>query len=174
MENTTTPVTSTSVAVRYGLLTGLISIIISYGLNMAGLENSPAKWLTSLVLVGGIFLAQNAFKQQNQGFMSYGQGLKIGTLLAGIAGILSAISSYVYITFIDPDFLNRIMDKTRAEMEAKGTMSDAQIDQAMGWTSKMMNGPMMFVSVLVGSLIMGFLASLIITAITKNSRPEFE
>lgn len=174
MENTATPVTTTSVAVRYGLLAGLISVIISFGLNMAGLENSPAKWLTSLVLVGGIFLAQKAFKQQNGGFMSYGQGLGIGTILAVVSGLLSAIFSYVYITFIDPEFLGRIMDKTRAEMEAKGSMSDAQIDQAMGWTSKMMTGPMMFVSVLIGSLIMGFLVSLIVSAIVKNNRPEFE
>ncbi|PJJ61297.1 DUF4199 domain-containing protein [Hymenobacter chitinivorans] len=174
MENQSTPASSTAVGVRYGLLTGLISVIISFALNVAGLENSPAKWLTLLILIGAIVLAHRAYKQQNGGFMSYGQGLGIGTTLSAVSGVLSAIFTYVYVTIIDTNFIARLMDKTRADMEAKGSMSDEQIDQAMAMTGKFMNGPMMMVSVLIGAVMMGLLASLIISAITKNNRPEFE
>lgn len=174
MENTATPVSTSAVAIRYGLITGLVSVIISFALNMTGLEQSPAKWLTSIVLILGIVLAQKFFKQNNSGFMSFGQGLGIGTMLSAVVGVLSAIFSYIYVTFMDPDFASRILDKTRADMEARGGMSDAQIEQALSWTAKFLEGPLMAVFVLLMTVLMGFVVSLIISAFTKNSRPEFE
>lgn len=176
MENTSTvaAVSPTSVGVRYGTLVGLVSIIVSFVLNITGLEQSPAKWLTTVVLIVGIVFAHKFFKQQNEGFMSYAQGLGIGSVTSGIVGILSALYSYIHVNFIDPDFPTHILDKARSDMEAKGNLSDAQIEQGLAWTAKFLNGPLMLVVVLIGALFLGFLASLLISAITKNPRPEFE
>ena len=174
MENTTTSVTPSAVAIRYGLLAGLASVIISFGLNMAELEQTPAKWLGTVILILAIVLAHKFFKQQNGGFLSYGQGLSIGTILSVVVGVISAAFSYIYIRLVDPEFVNRIMDKTRSDMEARGNMSDAQIEQAMTWTAKFMDGPLMVGTVLFMIVLTGFLASLLISAITKNPRPEFE
>jgi hypothetical protein len=174
MENTTTTVTPSAVAIRYGLIVGIISVLISFALNIAELEQSPAKWLTSIVLIVGIVLAHKFFKQENRGFMSFGQGLSIGTVLSVVVGFLSAIFSYIYVTFIDTNFSARLLEKTRADMEAQGNMSDAQIEQALSWTAKFMEGPYMAAFVLIFSLLIGFLVSLVVSAFTKNSRPEFE
>lgn len=174
MENTATPVSTSAVAVRYGILTGLVSVIISFVLNMAELEQSPARWLTTIVLIVGIVLAHKFFKQQNGGFLTYGQGLSIGTIISVVVGVLSAIFSYIYINFIDTSFTARLIEKARADMEAQGRMTDAQIDQAMIWTTKLMNGPLMVAMVVFMIVLMGFLASLVISAVTKNPRPEFE
>lgn len=174
MENTTTPVSASSVGIRYGLITGLVMVILTLGLNMSGLEQSPAKWLSLVVLVGGIWMAHTFFKQHNQGFMSYGQGLGIGSLLGGIAGLLNGVVSYVYINFIDTEFLTRSMERARADMEAQGKLSDEQIEQALAMAAKFTNGPFMLIGAILGTLLFGFLLSLIISAITKHTRPEFE
>jgi hypothetical protein len=174
MENAATPVTPSAVGVRYGLLIGLISIIVSFALNATGLEQSPAKWLSTAILIGGIVLAHKFFKQHNEGFLAFGQGVTIGAVLSAVVGVLSAIFSYVYMNFIDPDFATRIMDKARTDLEAQGTMSDAQVEQAMAFTVKFMNGPLMVGTVLFMILLMGVLSSLVISAVTKNPRPEFE
>lgn len=173
MENTATPVTTTAVAIRYGLLVGLVSVIVSFLLNALELEQTPAKWLTTIILIAGIVLAQKHFKQRNNGFLSYGQGLSIGTFLSVVVGVISAVFSYIYMNFIDTEFANRILDKTRADMESKG-LADAQIDQAMTWTAKFMNGPLMMATVVFMTILMGFITSLVVSAITKNPRPEFE
>ncbi|MGI4871854.1 MAG: DUF4199 domain-containing protein [Janthinobacterium lividum] len=162
-----------AIGLRYGLLTGLVSVIISFGINALHMENSPAKWLTLPVLVGGIFLAQQEFKKRNGGFMSFGQGLGIGTVLSAVTGMLSAIFSYVYMTFIDPDMMARAMEKVRTDMEAKN-MSAAQVDQAMAMSAKFTSGPIVLVSVVIGSIIIGFIISLIVSAFVKNEKPEFE
>jgi hypothetical protein len=175
MENTSTPVSTTSVAVRYGLLTGVVSVIYAFILLAANLEQNTALSLLSLIiLIGGIFLAHKNYKDNNGGFMSYGQGLGIGTLVSLIAGLLGSIFRYVYMSFIDPSAAQRAIDQARAKLEEAGTMSDAQIDQAVQMSQRFSSGPMGVVIGIIMSAIVGFLLSLIIAAITKHNRPEFE
>jgi hypothetical protein len=174
MEASATSASTTSVGMRYGLLTGLISIIISFGLNAAHLEQSPAKWLTLVVMIAGIVLGQQAYKKANGEFMSYGQGLGVGMMVASVSAVLSAAFSYIYVTFIDPEMTARLLDKARADMEAQGKLNDAQIDQAMHWTAMFMQGPALVAIALVGGIVMGLLVSLITAAVLKNPKPEFE
>ncbi|MCC2546811.1 DUF4199 domain-containing protein [Hymenobacter sp. BT175] len=177
MENTTTnntQVTPASVGVRYGLIVGVISVIISFALMSTHNDQGPLKWLSFAVLVGGIFMAHNYFKQHNGGFMRYGQGLSIGTILSGITGLLGGIFTYIYVSFIDNTYLARTVEASRAKLEEGGKLTEEQIDQAMSMSQSMMTGPMMLVMALIGSLIGGFVISLIISAITKRTRPEFE
>lgn len=175
METTTNEiVTPASVGVRFGLLTGLVSIIASFGINATHLESSPARYLTTGVLVVGIILAQRDFKQRNAGFMSYGQGLGSGTMLSVVVGLLSTAFTYVYANFVDPEMMTRVLDKARTDMEVKGSMSDAQIDQAMAMSSKFTSGPILLVIVIVGSIFTGLIISLITSAFIKNAKPEFE
>ncbi|KAA9327004.1 DUF4199 domain-containing protein [Hymenobacter busanensis] len=175
MENTTTPaVTPSSVGIRYGVLLGIVSIIFSLLLFMTNSDQSPLRWAGLLISVAAIWLAHGYFKKHNGGFMSFGQGLTIGLVMSVVSGVLSSIFSYIYMTFIDPSYMERLMEKTRTEMEAKGTMSDEQIDQAMSMMNKFSGGPMTLVFGILGALIIGLLISLIVSAITKHNRPEFE
>jgi hypothetical protein len=175
MQTVTPSVSTAAVGGRYGLLTGLVSIIISFGVYALQLEQNPVvRFLSIAVLIVGIILAMRDFKRQNAGFMSYGQGMGVGMTVSGIVGLLSAAFVYIYTTFVDPEVMTRIMDKARADMEAKGSMSDAQIDQAMAMSAKFMTGPFMLIFTIVGSLIMGLIISLIAAAFVKNPQPEFE
>ncbi len=130
--------------------------------------------LSLVILVIGIFLAHKNYKESNGGFMSYGQGLGIGTIVSILAGLLGGIFRYVYMEFIDPAAAQRVLDQARAKLEEAGNMSDAQIDQAVQMSQRFSSGPMGLVFAIVGSAIMGFLITLVIAAITKRNRPEFE
>lgn len=175
MENTSTPVSSTSVGLRYGLLIGIVSIIYSFILLATNLEQNTALTLLSIViLVVGIFLAHKNYKENNSGFMSYGQGLGIGTIVSLVSGLLGGVFRYVYMEFIDPSAAQRAMDQTRAKMEEAGNMSDAQIDQAIQMSQRFASGPIGIAVAVLGSALIGFLITLIIAAITKHNRPEFE
>ncbi len=173
---TATPSASTAaVGTRYGLLTGLLSVLISFGTYALELEqNSAVRFLSMAVLIAGIAMAMRSFKEQNAGFMSYGQGLSVGMMVSALVGLLSGVFIYVYTTMVDPAVITRIMEKGRADLEAKGTMSDAQIDQAMAWSAKFTTGPMMFLFSIIFTLILGLIISLIAAAFVKNPKPEFE
>ena len=174
MEANSTPVTTTSVGMRYGLLTGLISIFLSFGLFALNMEQSPLRFASFVVLVGGMVMAMRYFKEANGGFMSMGQGVGIGTILSAVVGALTGIFTYFYMNVIDPDVVGRMMDKARADMEAKGNLSDEQIDQGLAIAGKFMNGPLMVAGALLGTLFFGLLIALVISAFLKHSKPEFE
>jgi hypothetical protein len=174
MEANSTSVSATSVGLRYGLLTGLISVIISFGLFAARMEQSPLRFVSFLVLIGGMVMAMRYYKENNNGFMNFGEGVGIGTLLSAVVGVLSAIFSYLYMNIIDPDVVGRMMEKARTDMEAKGNLSEEQIDQGMAMAGKFMNGPIMMAAVVLGSVLFGLLLALVISAFIKHSRPEFE
>ena len=66
------------------------------------------------------------------------------------------------------------MDKVRSDIEARGGMSDDQIDQALAMTGKFMNGPVMLVTVFFTVVLSGLVISLIVSAVLKNAKPDFE
>ncbi|MFC6996136.1 DUF4199 domain-containing protein [Rufibacter roseus] len=168
---TTTP---TSVAIRYGLITGFVSIIFALILYVTQLNtNTALSWIGMLIPLAGIILAYKAFKNDNGGYMSYGQGLGIGTLLSTISGLLGGIFHYVYVSFIDAGVMTRMRDAQVLEMEKKG-LSDEQIEQALGMAESFTGPTMMLVMSILGGALLGFLISLVVAAIMKNNQPEFE
>lgn len=175
METNTTPVTTTSVGLRYGMLTGLVSIIYMFVLFVSDLMmNTAAQWGGLIVPIVGIYLAHQSFKLQNAGFMSYGQGLGIGVLLSAVSGLLTAIFNYIYRTIIDPDMAGRMMESVRAKMEAAGNMTDEQIDSALKMSQKFSAGPIGIVFGVLVTVFTGFIIALIVSAFTKHAQPEFE
>ena len=119
-----------SVGVRYGIITGFVSIIYSLVLYMTGLHlNKGLSYLGTIIPIVGIVMAYLYYKRENGGFMSYGQGLGTGTILATVSGVLSGTFTYIYMKFIDGNILEQIRNASIEEMENKG-MSEEQIEQA--------------------------------------------
>jgi hypothetical protein len=68
--------------------------------------------------------------------------------------------------------MKQAMDIQRQKMEEQG-MDDAQIDQAMAMAEKFSGPGMILVSSIFFMLFVGFILSLIISAVMKNERNEF-
>ena len=174
METTAIPVSSTSVGLRYGLLAGLMSVILSFILFVTHADQSPARWLGLVILIGAMVLAHKTYKQANGGFMNYSEGLGIGAFMSGISGIISTAFSVLYMKFIDPGYMSQMAETARANMEAKGGMTDEQIDQGVAMMQKFSTTGWMVLFGVVGSVLGGLLIALIVSAFTKHSKPEFE
>lgn len=174
----TTPQTQPSVwsvGMKGGLYTGLVLVIFSLVTYLLDLGQNQAL-STIFILVSfiiGIYLTHKAFKEQGNGYMSYGQGLGLGVVLGLISGALGAIFSIIYLNLIDDTMLQRQMDQARYQLEEQG-MSDAQIDQAMS-VSEMMTSPIaMFFITILTYLFFSFIIALIVSAFTKKTDPTVE
>lgn len=162
------------VATKWGLILGIISIALFLITVFAGLAGNKAmQWVGYIPTIIIIVLAHKEYKNSGDGFMSYGQGLGIGTLVALIGSLISTVFFYIYVKFVDSGFIDIIKEQQIAEMEKNG-MSDEQIEQAMSFTETFMSPELLSVFAILGSVFFGFILSLIISAFTKNSNPELD
>lgn len=165
-------VSTGKISIRYGLISGLLAIAFMVIVDLAGLTgNSTFQYLWYLILAGIIFLAHKSYKEEGDGFMNYGQGIGIGVLLSLISSVLSSVFFYIYVSFINTEYMNALLDVQRAKMEEQG-MAEAQIEQAMEMTQKFMSPVMMIVFGIIGTVFFGLILSLVVSAITQKKRPE--
>lgn len=162
------------IALKYGLITAVASIIYNTILIIAEQnQNQALSMLGLVILIVGMVYAMREFKSSNDGFMSYGQGLSIGTLLSAISGLLGSAFIIFYSQFIDTNYIKKLMDYSRGDMESRG-MSDAQIEAGMEFSEKFMSPGIMFAIGVLFSVFFGFIIALIISAIMRRNRPVFE
>lgn len=163
-----------SVAIKYGLIAALAGVVYSLIMMVSDLgDNRLVSSLAYLILIGGIVLAMKQYKTINYGYMSYGQGLGIGSIVSVLFGLLTGTFTWIYTEFVDTEYMGRMMDKQREQMIQQG-LSDEQIDAGMKMAENFQGPVTMILGAAVITLIFGFILSLIISAIMKNSRPEFE
>jgi hypothetical protein len=167
------PVSTRSVGIRYGLFLALASIAYFVILNVAGIDMTEGigRWGSMIFYIALIILAHKNFKENGNGYMSYGEGLGITFWMALLSSVIGSIFTWVYIKFIDASFIQKILDKQEEAMAAQG-MSGAQLDQAMDMVKKFSTPEMMLVFGIVGGIIMIMVVGLIVTIFTKKNSPE--
>jgi hypothetical protein len=164
-----------STVFTYGLYFGIASILFSLITFYGGLMGNKVFSLLGYVLYPVfIFLGIKYYKdKENGGFLKYGTGLGVGVLTSVVSGVVSALFTYVFFTFIDPAKHTELIAIVQ-EKQLQGGVSEAQLEQMGGIMSKMMSPLMMSVFVIIGTLFWGFIFSLIIAAILKKDpEPKF-
>jgi uncharacterized protein (DUF486 family) len=164
-----------AVAIKYGLLTGLLYIAFAlFNYLTESYGNFFLALLMSIVIaVIGIVLALKEYRKLNGGYMTYGQGLGLGLMVSLIAGLLSGLFSMFYIQFIDPSITEKIIDATMDQMAAFG-VDDSVLDNQREEIMASQTPLKQVTGALGNALFSGLILSLIIAAIMKKNRPEFE
>lgn len=162
------------IALKWGLIIAITNIVYSTIINMTGLwKNSMLSILGFLILIAGIVLALREFKTNNNGFMDFGEGFGLGTLMSTIVGMLGSAFSLIYTKFIDPTMMQQIQDFQIEKMEAQG-LTDEQIEQAIEMGAKFSSPGMVFIIGVIMYLVLGAIFSLVISAIMRKSKPVFD
>ncbi|MEQ8238419.1 MAG: DUF4199 domain-containing protein [Cyclobacteriaceae bacterium] len=163
-----------SVAIKYGLINAFLSIIFFLAVDLAGQAgNQSLSWFGIVISGAVIYFAHREFLSGGDNYMSYSQGLGIGTLLSLVNGVISGLFTYLYVTFVNTSFIDAVREKSRMDLEEQG-LSDAQIDQAMSFSESFTTPIALAIIGIISSVFLGFIISLIISAITKKNRPEFQ
>lgn len=171
MEETTQPKVK-SIAIKWGAISGLISIVLLLVIDFAGLMgNKAVSWIGSVVFAVLLVLAHKQYKDSGDGYMSYGKGLGIGTFIACISSVISSLFYYIYISFINTEYIEIIKDNQIMELEKSG-MSDREINQMMEILEMFMSPIATSIFILLGGVMIFFIISLLVTIFTKNQDPE--
>lgn len=171
------PVTTRAAGVRYGVVLGAISIVLFVTFNLAGMDitDGPGAWINRLLstglTIGAIVMAHNFFKQNGDGFMSFGQGIGTEFWCTLTSTSIASVFMYVYIKFIDSAFIDMIKDRQLEEMQKRG-MSDEQIEQAMKIAGMFTSAEAILLFGIFGGIFFGVLIALIVTIFTQKKNPD--
>jgi len=160
----------------YGLYIGLALIVLSLISNLLfDQQNKTFNLLSTwLIPILGICWATIQYRDKEKGgFISYGDSVGYGTLLALFYGIVTAVFTVILVTIIDPEYIGRTMELTRIAFEESGLYSDQQIDVMMAWTEKFSTPPILFIFGVIISIIIGVIISLIASIFIKRNKPMF-
>jgi hypothetical protein len=160
-------------ALKWGLISGVIFMIWTTIINVAGLfTNQSIQWVSLVISIVLIVMAMREYRTLDSGFMTFGEGVGLGTLLSVVSGLVSITYNLIYTNFIDPTIRQQMLDNAREQMENRG-MADQQIEQAMEFTEKIQSPGLQFLVGILFAAIFGVLISLVVAAFLRRSRPPF-
>lgn len=172
-------------AMYYGLFFGLFLVVYSALTQITGISKSiltqgmgvqiMAGILSIVIYFVGVSISQVHYRKNKlNNVMSYGQALTFGILVTFFASFLTAIYTFIYTTWINPDFLQEVFELTKettVAMLERFNSPDEAIEQAMAKieekgpgtpASQALNG-------IWGGLIMGGIVSLLTSIFTKKA-----
>lgn len=157
-----------------GFLLGLSTILLSalkYAFSSNYLEKSVWEQIIGFILVViFIYIAINTFKKANNSFLTISQSIKIGLGVTLIFAILNVAYLYLFMTFVEPDFKEKIIELQIEEMQ-KANTPNSQIKTSVEFMEEYFVSVTLFVTIIFG-LITGLVTSLIIGAVLKKDNPN--
>jgi len=165
---------SKSIIVNYGLYLGVISILMSVTLYALGMHLEP-HWSVAvvgfLVTIALIVIGIKKFKEANEGFLSWGQAVKIGVGIALISSIIVMAYQLIFMNYIEPDFIAQTMEKQNQVMIDAG-YTEEQMETATAMSEKMKSPAIISAMNILGGVFIGFIISAIAGAFMKESEEE--
>lgn len=167
-----------NVAVKWGAMIGIASVILSllfYLTGMINMETGKTGWIGTIVSlaipVAGIYMALNEYKKANNDNLTTGNGASIGILCGLVSGIISAVYTFIFMSYIAPEMLETIKEAQLASMDG---MSNDQEEQMVKMMDLFMSPAVASVLSVLGSLILSLIIGFVLGLIMKNSNPNAE
>lgn len=159
------------IAVRFGFIAGFIGVLTSLILYFSNQEyTSILKWLPVIFMLVIIIGGQQQMVKANSNYqISFGTLFKAGVIITLITAIFMVVYFIIYANFIEPNFMDKILDIRKLEMAKKG-LSEEQTESAIEMSKKFMSPVFMAIMSFISNSVMGTLASLIGAAIFKNEK----
>ncbi|MFN8259235.1 MAG: DUF4199 domain-containing protein [Bacteroidales bacterium] len=162
-------------ALNWGVIMGIVLVIYSLIMWFIGLSLEKwTNWLSYLFVVVILILATINYRDKVLGgFMSYGQALGFGILVILIGVVISSIYNYIFMTFIDPEIINKMLAMQEEDFLKSG-LTDDQIDRTMEMTKKFMTPLVISIMIIPVSVFFGFIITLITSIFLKKEKPEMQ
>lgn len=129
MENTKP--NATKVATKWALIYILTTIVITYLFQILNIDqNSGFKYLAYIPFIAFLLLAQKEYRDQLNGFLTFGEGFSSGFRFSIFSGLLLAIFTYLYLGILSPQILDQAMNQQQAQLEKQG-LSQEQIESGI-------------------------------------------
>jgi hypothetical protein len=128
--------------------------------------------ISFIVMAIIITLGIKKYKEANEGFLTLGQGLKTGIGIALIGAVISIIYSMIFMNFIEPDYMEKLMEITHQKLLDDPNLSEEMIETQMGIMKKFSSPAINAGMALIGSIFFGFVISMVASLIMKKNKED--
>lgn len=153
-------------SLNYGLILGAVSVV--FGLMLFSMDAHTTQDTSNTVIgiglaVGVIIWALINFRKANGGLLSLGQAIKMGIGICLVSGVIYIVYLILLANVLDPDFITKIAENTKAAAEEAGVMTSAQIEQQYEGTINYfwISYPVILIASVIQGLIIGLIGGLI-------------
>jgi len=151
------------------VLISLILIVVDLIGSFAHLKfTSWFKWISTIVIIVSLIMACISFGKQNEA-VTYGKAFGYAFKISLIIAIIMTVYSLISVFLIFPEFIDQTLQNARENMEARGNMSQEQMDAGIAMTKKFMQPVPIAIFSFVITLIIGVIGSLLGAAFAKKS-----
>lgn len=156
-------------ALIFGLITGAAMIVYSIILFLANMHmNTWLPYVSFVILTAGMILGTINYRDKiNGGFITYGGAFVSNFLIVIFAAILTTLYFIIYSKYINPGFIDEVMEMARQKLAEKN-LSDDEIERATAMQAKFMTPLVMTILGLIGTMFWGTLLSLVVAIFVKK------
>ncbi len=162
-------------AMTYGAIVGLILVVYSVLLYLAGLTfNRKLGIIQYIILFVGIYMGTKAYRDKALGgYIKYGKALLFGTIIAVFVGIITVFFNFIMLRYIDPGLIDKYMAVMEESFQNSRLIAADQMDEMLERSRESMTAVWSLpIQVFVFSLF-GFVFSLISSAFLKKNPNPF-
>jgi len=160
-----------TVILLWGAITGVANSLFYHLINVQDNPNRGIQYISYIIIFAGLLVGTLQYRKANEGYLSFGEGYKAGFFMTLVITVISCISLAIFLQ-MHPDFADKIIAQSRAQMINRGMTSD-QIDMSMSYARKFMSPTFMLLFAFIGSIISGAIMSLLSAGISIRNRPPF-
>ncbi|HET8838122.1 MAG TPA: DUF4199 domain-containing protein [Flavobacteriaceae bacterium] len=162
--------------VNYGLILGVILVLISVIMYVTGMQLAGEQWpiyLFYLIFLITIFYAISQFKKKNGNFLKLGEAIKCGLIVGIISALVFGVYTLIFNYVIDPGFTAQMMEVQREKMMENPNMTEEMMDQSMKFM-EMFSSPWVLIAFwLAMSAFFALIYSLIAGLIMKKEMNQY-
>ena len=160
-------------ALLYGGILGIFTLIHSAIISMLDLNFSTYNQIINYIIpvVGLIYCLKAYRKEYLGGIMSYNHALRMAYAIMIITGIITAIYTFIYISYINPDYFREAELVMEEKLLNKGMYPD-MIEKAMEISARMRTVKWAVLGSLLFYLVYGGIVSLIVSAFMKKETAD--
>ncbi len=162
------------VAIKWGIISAVFSIIYTIVYYKTTLFDNPIlSWATFIFLLFGVLLSILEFKKINNNQLGFSDGLGLGTLMSAISGLIYQFFSNIYNSYIDHSVVEKMELMYRNQLLSRG-LTPEKVANEMEYASRYTTPGFVFIQGMLLHILFGFVFSLVVSAIVKNSKPELD
>ena len=168
-----------STTLKWGLITGMVYVIFSLVSNLLGLQQGSGNLgltflFNFLLMIATFFTIYLGVKETRDEataeYFTLGEAFSTGFKISLIAAVIASVFTFIYLQFIDPDLMDRVMENAEDQWDEMGVPEENR-EMGRKFQGYFSNPYILSAFVIMSVIFWGLIKSLVAGLILRKNPP---